>query len=226
MRRLTLTSLPIMLALAIACGDSNEGSTGPSPTTTTSTPPVARREFTLRAADCFFSWSRPLVTLAASDEFSVRFKPTAIPEQRSGDWSNVVEVWLDGGDDVGPNSLALVLVWQPNSEWAIDFFRDGFGTTGQLETISVGGRFREVTVLRANGVTEWLLDGVSVLQFPDTKPQRVVYTRVVGAEALFQYEEDSASTLRAHSTPLSDINCMLDAQAGCAGLRFTSTRRR
>ena len=220
MRRLATASVPIMLALALACGDSNDGgSTGPSPTTTTSAPAAVVREFTLRAQDCFFNWSRPLVTLSANDEFTIRFKPTEIPEQRSGDWLNVVEFYLDGGDEFGPNSLGLVLVWQPNSVWFIDFFNDGFGATGQQELINLGGKFREVTILRTNGVSEWLLDGVSVLQFADTKPNRVVNTRVVGAEALFQYEEESASTLRTLSTPIAAISCMADPRASCAGRR-------
>ena len=220
LEKLAAGLVPLALVWIVSCGDGDGGSsTGPSPATTTVAPTSMLTEFTLRAADCTFRWSRPLDTLAVGESFTIRFKPQSVddPEQTS-DWLNTVEFWLDKLDRDHQNALALSLVYQPNAQWFVDFFKPAqFGSTGQRERINLGGRFRQITMVRAEGVSEWLLDGVSILQLEDSKPNRTVYTRVVGSEALFQFEE-TISRQRDVRGLTAPGDCLFGSLPLCAGL--------
>jgi len=216
--KLALAIFPLALFGVVSCGDGDGNtSTGPSATTTAAATSVLT-EFSLRAADCFVSWSRPLDTLGVGDSFTIRFKPRSVddPEQTS-DWFNTVEFWLDKLEDDNRNALALTLVYQPNAQWFIDFYHPvRFESTGERERISLGGKFREITMVRSEGVSEWLLDGVSILQLEDVKPNRTVYTRVVGSFADFQFEE-TISRLRSARGLTALGECLFGGLPLCAG---------
>jgi len=147
-----------LLTLLIAClcfvycgGD------GPTTTTPTAPPPPPPpppmpmiQNFSISAEDARITYSAPLTTLSASESFEVKFKPTEINEGPSR-FSNTVEFWLDRGPS--DDGIALGFEWNPDSEWGVFVFDDGFFNVGTFKLINVGGRFRTVTYRqRALGV--------------------------------------------------------------------------
>lgn len=210
---LPLLLLPLFL---LHCGDSGSPTNPPAPATTT-VAAVQTSEFTLSARNCFFRTSRQLTTLAVGESFTIDFRTLRIDEMNDQTWAHAVQFWLGDPDD--DDAIALDLIWNPDSQWTIALIvPDGIFTTGMNELISVGGRLREITIVRSEGLSEWLLDGVVVLQLVDDQPERAVHTAVVGADALFRYETNGASTLRASSTPETAGECMTGQMGPCAQL--------
>ncbi len=210
--------LPVAaLLLSMGCGDG--GGTGPTSTTTTTAPRIVTTEFSISRANCFLGWSRSLDTLSAGESFTIRFKPLKVDYMESSDWANTVEFWLDRLPAEGDDAIGLVFSWVPDSRWYIDFFtpEGGFESTGKRELIHVNGEFREITMVRSEGVSEWRLDGETILELVDTKPQRMVYTRVVGSDALFQYEVTTA-TLGASRSESELRDCRIVEPTVCAGI--------
>jgi len=64
-------------------------------------------------------------------------------------------------------------------------------------------------------LSEWLLDGVVILQLPDDKPERGVFTGVVGSDVLFQFDETSASALKTSTVLESERECMTMGASKC-----------
>jgi len=204
-----------VLLLSSGCGD---GGTGPTNTTTTTAPRIVTTEFTISRPSCFFGWSRPLESLSIGESFTVRFKPLSVDYMESADWANTVDFWLDRLSADDDDAIGLIFNYVPDSRWWIDYFtpEGGFETTGKRELIHVNGDFREITFVRSEGVSKWLLDGEVILELVDHKPERMVYTRVVGTDALFQYEMTTSAL--ATVRPESELrDCRIAEPIACGG---------
>lgn len=209
LRLLVASSLATCVLWFTSCGDSGPTTTQSTTSVAPAPPPMPTIEtFSLNADDGIFRFSSPLTTLSDGESFEIDFRPTTINDGPSG-FSNVVEFWLDRG--TSEDGIALGFAWFPDSEWGVYFFRpgDGFVNLPILRLINLGGRFRTVRIRRANGVSEWLLDGESLLVLDDTNAQRTVYARVVGTAADFRYDTSAVSVTqsRRQSSAIGEELC-------------------